>query len=145
MCSENDVAANVTGVCKIVFYPANQHIAGSNLAALSSSDSVDSSVTVIDFVSDPSKDAYQIGRMTHSTNDFHVSGQLHEDEEGVPTGPVSRYACRIECERLAPFRTFIYSGAFDNRNVCLAECEKAERYSDRFNIHRKLRWRSGCA
>lgn len=52
---------------------------------------------------------FQVGRMLVAQNDFVVRGPLHMDSYGALCGPVSRYACRIECERLPPFRTFIYA------------------------------------
>ena len=61
------------------------------------------------YVADRSKDMFQVGRMLVPQNDFVVRGPLHMDSYGALCGPVSRYACRIECERLPPFRTFIYA------------------------------------
>ena len=67
-------------------------------------------------------DVYQIGRvLTDGSNDFVIRGKLHEHRGselvqvyGDPAlcGPVSRYACRIECERSAPYRSFIYAGGY---------------------------------
>lgn len=52
-----------------------------------------------------------------STNDFVIPGPLHMNEDGQYTGPISRWACRIECERLPPYRAFIYAGGFDDQQV----------------------------
>ncbi len=83
----------------------------------------------IHFAQDPTKDMFQIGRATHSNNDFVVSGQMHEDEEGVPTGPVSRHSCRIVCDRLPPFQSRIYAGGFDDNKVTFF-CHKTIIYDD---------------
>ena len=64
----------------------------------------------------PLMDMYQMGRAVNGGNDFIVPGMLHVDDEGCSAGPISRWACRIECERLPPFRCFIYAGAFDPIN-----------------------------
>lgn len=66
---------------------------------------------------DPLRDRFQLGRALQSTNDFIVPGQLHQGEDGSYTGPISRWACRIECERLPPFRCFIFAGGFNERKV----------------------------
>lgn len=66
------------------------------------------------YVNDPCHDRFQIGRAVRSTNDFIVPGPLHLGDDGIYTGPVSRWAVRIECERLPPYRTFIYAGGFND-------------------------------
>ena len=70
---------------------------------------------VFEYVPDPSKDMFQVGRV--ATNDFIVKGPLHYDHEMVTCGPVSRYACRIEVERKAPFRSFVYAAGFNATKV----------------------------
>jgi hypothetical protein len=69
---------------------------------------------IIEYIPDPLYDVFQIGRSIYSTNDIVVPGQLHLGEDGVYTGPLSRWACRIVCERLPPFRSFIYAGGFND-------------------------------
>lgn len=59
------------------------------------------------------RDVFQVGRAVNGGNDFIVPGVLHVDDEGCTTGPVSRWACRVECERLPPFRSFVYACGFD--------------------------------
>jgi hypothetical protein len=49
--------------------------------------------------------------------DYVVKGPLHNDIYGNMCGPVSRLACRIECERLPPYRCFIYAGGFNRKKV----------------------------
>lgn len=61
----------------------------------------------------PLMDVFHVGRAHNGGNDFVVPGVLHVNDEGCAAGPVSRWACRVECERLPPFRAFIYAGGFD--------------------------------
>ena len=70
-------------------------------------------VAVLTYKASPVTDMFQIGRAVNGGNDFVLPGVLHVDNEGCATGPVSRWACRIECERLPPFRCLIYAGGFD--------------------------------
>lgn len=70
---------------------------------------------VFEYVPDPSKDMFQVGRV--ATNDFIVKGPLHYDHTMVTCGPVSRYACRIEVERRSPFRAFVYAAGFNTTKV----------------------------
>ena len=78
--------------------------------------SYDNSSYELDYKTDPTMDMYQIGRSL-TGNDFIVTGMLHVDESGCTAGPLSRFACRIYCERLPPFRSFIFAGAFDTDKV----------------------------
>ena len=80
--------------------------------------------TVYRLSRDPRYDMFQVGRAVHSTNDFVVPGQIHEEIDGLMKGPVSRHACRILCERLPPYRCFIYAGGFDQAKVSLSYCER---------------------
>jgi pellino len=75
---------------------------------------------VFEYVPDPSKDMFQVGRV--ATNDFIVKGPLHYDNSMVTCGPVSRYACRIELERKAPFRAFVYAAGFNATKVQYVQC-----------------------
>lgn len=75
-------------------------------------DAAQQTVTLM-FQSDPTRDMFQLGRAVNGGNDFVVPGVLHVDDEGCTTGPISRWACRIECERLPPFRSFVYACGFD--------------------------------
>ncbi len=65
----------------------------------------------------PLSDRFQIGRALHSTNDIVIPGALHLNEDGHYTGPVSRWCCRVECERLPPYRARIYAGGLDDEQV----------------------------
>lgn len=88
-------------------YPPNDN------APLSSPSSAGNEI-VFEYVSDPLHDMFQLGRAVNSTNDFIIPGQLHLSDDGNYTSPVSRWACRIVCERLPPFRSFIYAGGFSD-------------------------------
>lgn len=46
-----------------------------------------------------------------------IPGALHLNEDGHYTGPVSRWFCRVECERLPPYRASIYAGGLDDEQV----------------------------
>jgi hypothetical protein len=81
----------------------------------------------IEFRPDCTKDIYQIGRAVNVKNDFVLPGQIHIDEFGNTSGPISRFACRIECERLPPFRCFIFSGGFGGNAT-----------SERVSVHRGI-------
>jgi hypothetical protein len=74
---------------------------------------------------DPLKDVFQLGRAAYSSNDFIVPGELHYGADSLPSGPISRRACRIECERLPPFRCFLLAGGFNEhkvRRTIIARC-----------------------
>ena len=78
----------------------------------------------VDFQSSPLYDCYQFGRLANSTNDFIIPGHLHMGEDGVYTSPVSRWAFRILCERLPPFRSFIFAGGFNDAKVLYPNTEQ---------------------
>lgn len=65
-------------------------------------------------------DVYQLGRAACGSIDIVVRGRLHEcsgaGEGAGPalSGPISKYACRIECSRVAPFDCRIYAGGWDH-------------------------------
>ena len=61
----------------------------------------------------PEVDEFQIGRSVSSVNDFRVAGAIHMDSAGKVRGPVSRFACRILCHRLPPYRCYVHAGGFD--------------------------------
>ncbi|KAJ8605537.1 hypothetical protein CTAYLR_000091 [Chrysophaeum taylorii] len=76
----------------------------------------------VEYVPDAREDMFQLGRMIVPQNDFVVRGPLHLDAGGVLCGPVSRYACRLACSRLAPFQCTLYAAGFNNeRDIFLSE------------------------
>lgn len=58
-------------------------------------------------------DVFQVGRCNYPWNDFVVRGPLHENNEGSLTGPVSRFAFRIVCERLEPHNCYLFASGLD--------------------------------
>lgn len=75
----------------------------------------------VEYVPDPREDMFQLGRMIVSQNDFVVRGPLHLDG-GVLCGPVSRYACRLSCSRLPPYKCTLYAAGFNqDRDIFLSE------------------------
>jgi hypothetical protein len=98
---------------------------------------------------DPSRDCFQIGRnsspgcndlvlsLGQSTGEFHafdkkkkstpyysngrfvnISGTTVKETHDA-AGLVSRFACRIECERSPPHRLFLYASGYDEDRVSL--------------------------
>lgn len=63
------------------------------------------------------KDIYQIGRAALSSNDIIIPGHLNVGKEGTYSGPISRWACRIEIDRYPPYLVRIYAGGFDDQQV----------------------------
>ena len=68
---------------------------------------------------DPLKDVFQIGRADN--NDMVLRGHLHACSDSLMdastamglAGPLSRYACRIVCDRLPPFSVHIFAAGYD--------------------------------
>ena len=76
-------------------------------------------------------------------NDFVVKGPLHFSRSYPCTsiGPVSRYACRMECERLPPYRVFLYAAGFnEDNNIALGE--SAPVWMDQLATDDVTRWQS---
>ena len=94
------------------------------------------------YVTDPSRDVYQIGRADVG-NDWTVKGPLHFSRSYPCTsiGPVSRYACRIECERLPPYRVFLFAAGFNEENN-LALGGSAPVWLDQQTTDDDTRWQS---
>lgn len=66
----------------------------------------------------------QIGRSTESPIDFVVtdtSGGLKEGEDpSIAPSTISRFACRVVCERHPPYTARIYAAGFDSsKNIFL--------------------------
>eukprot|EP01038_Epipyxis_sp_PR26KG_P009504 gene9504-12804_t len=86
--------------------------------------------TKVGFEFDPTKDSFNLGRSTSSSIDLDIPGVIHVDESGLIGGPVSRFACRIECSRLAPFKSYIYAGCLDeNKEIFVNKIIKGHRQS----------------
>ncbi|XP_057186194.1 E3 ubiquitin-protein ligase pellino homolog 2 isoform X2 [Triplophysa rosa] len=85
---------------------------------------------IVEYTHDPNTDMFQIGRSTESMIDFVVTdttssgggGQGGANGEGGQSAQstISRYACRIMCERSAPYTARIYAAGFDSsKNIFL--------------------------
>lgn len=60
-------------------------------------------------------DVYQIGRASCGAVDFVTRGRVHQEfsRGGELRGPVSKYACRIECSRSPPYTCSVFAGGSD--------------------------------
>lgn len=66
----------------------------------------------------------QIGRSTESPIDFVVTDTIAGGQEGEETtitqSTISRFACRVVCERSPPYTARIYAAGFDSsKNIFL--------------------------
>jgi pellino protein len=78
---------------------------------------------VMEFGPDHSMDMFQIGRSTDSAIDMVVVDTVEFEGKKVfnSSSAISRYACRILCEREPPYTARIYAAAFDiNRKIQLS-------------------------
>ncbi|KAI4812894.1 hypothetical protein KUCAC02_024256 [Chaenocephalus aceratus] len=81
---------------------------------------------VVEYTHDSNTDMYQIGRSTESPIDFVVTdtvagSQSNADTQSVQS-TISRFACRIMCQRTPPFTARIYAAGFDSsKNIFLGE------------------------
>ncbi len=85
-------------------------------SSLTSASTRSGKFVVTEMVSDPSKDYYQFGRSNDGSNDFVIRGPIKLKKNNTIFGSVSRYAMRIECERLPPYKCFIFAGGFNSSN-----------------------------
>ncbi|XP_039597002.1 E3 ubiquitin-protein ligase pellino homolog 2 isoform X1 [Polypterus senegalus] len=81
---------------------------------------------VVEYSPDKETDMFQIGRSTESPIDFvvtdTVSGGHAGEESPITQSTISRFACRIVCERNFPYRARIYAAGFDSsKNIFLGE------------------------
>ncbi|XP_024864045.1 E3 ubiquitin-protein ligase pellino homolog 3 isoform X2 [Kryptolebias marmoratus] len=100
---------------------------------------------IVDYTHDINTDMFQIGRSTESMIDFVVTdtaGSINGHGGGAAVeggggggqsaqSTISRYACRIMCERSAPYTARIYAAGFDSsKNIFLGERAAKWRTSD---------------
>ncbi|TRY55356.1 hypothetical protein DNTS_020903 [Danionella cerebrum] len=104
---------------------------------------------IVEYTHDPNTDMFQIGRSTESMIDFVVTDTASSGGSGGGGGggqgpavlngeggqsaqsTISRYACRIMCERSAPYTARIYAAGFDSsKNIFLGERAAKWRTSD---------------
>ncbi|XP_063078398.1 E3 ubiquitin-protein ligase pellino homolog 2 isoform X2 [Engraulis encrasicolus] len=82
---------------------------------------------VVEYCHDPDTDMFQIGRSTESPIDFVVTdtsaGCSKESEDSsVSPSTISRFACRVVCQRHPPYTARIYAAGFDSsKNIFLGE------------------------
>ncbi|XP_069036586.1 E3 ubiquitin-protein ligase pellino homolog 1-like isoform X2 [Lepisosteus oculatus] len=90
---------------------------------------------IVEYTHDLNTDMFQIGRSTESMIDFVVtdtapSGQGAGEGQSAQS-TISRFACRIICERSPPYTTRIYAAGFDSsKNIFLGERAAKWRTSD---------------
>ncbi|KAM6971989.1 E3 ubiquitin-protein ligase pellino homolog 1-like [Aplochiton taeniatus] len=83
-------------------------------------------IVVVEYTHNSNSDMFQIGRSTESPIDFVVTdtvpgGQVHGDIQPVQS-TISRFACRIICQRSPPYAARIYAAGFDSsKNIFLGE------------------------
>ncbi|KAF7653535.1 hypothetical protein LDENG_00081680 [Lucifuga dentata] len=81
---------------------------------------------VVEYTHDSNTDMFQIGRSTEKAIDFVVTdmvpgGQSYNDDQSFHS-TISRFACRIICQRNPPYSTRIYAAGFDSsKNIFLGE------------------------
>ncbi|PNF28501.1 Protein pellino, partial [Cryptotermes secundus] len=80
---------------------------------------------IVEYAPDEETDMFQIGRSSEFPIDFVVMDTIPEDKRGkskVLRSTVSRFACRILCDRTHPRVAKIYAAGFDSsRNIFLGE------------------------
>ncbi|XP_060755570.1 E3 ubiquitin-protein ligase pellino homolog 1 isoform X2 [Neoarius graeffei] len=84
---------------------------------------------VVEYTDDNETDMFQIGRCTESPIDIVVAnpaGCSHSNElSGSNQSTISRFACRIVCERSPPYTARVYAAGFDcSRNIFLGKAAK---------------------
>ncbi|KAA0711122.1 E3 ubiquitin-protein ligase pellino -like protein 1 [Triplophysa tibetana] len=81
---------------------------------------------VVEYTQDSNSDMFQIGRSTESPIDFVVTdtvpgSQSNSDTQSVQS-TISRFACRIMCQRTPPYTARISAAGFDSsKNIFLGE------------------------
>ncbi|KAG7258944.1 hypothetical protein CRUP_035683, partial [Coryphaenoides rupestris] len=82
---------------------------------------------VVEYCHDNNTDMFQIGRSTESPIDFVVmdtsgGGGKEGEDPSVAPSTISRFACRVVCERHPPYTARIYAAGFDSsKNIFLGE------------------------
>ncbi|KAL6037545.1 hypothetical protein STEG23_001535 [Scotinomys teguina] len=102
---------------------------------------------VVEYTHDSNTDMFQIGRSTESPIDFVVTdtvpgSQSNSDTQSVQS-TISRFACRIICERNPPFTARIYAAGFDSsKNIFLGKTPSLEygekyQYVEMYSVYEK--------
>ncbi|XP_061757076.1 E3 ubiquitin-protein ligase pellino homolog 2 isoform X2 [Nerophis ophidion] len=81
---------------------------------------------VVEYCHDNNTDMFQIGRSTESPIDFVVTdtsgGSKEGEDPSIAPSTISRFACRVVCERHPPYTARIYAAGFDSsKNIFLGE------------------------
>uniref|UniRef100_A0A1A7WU93 Pellino homolog 2 n=1 Tax=Iconisemion striatum TaxID=60296 RepID=A0A1A7WU93_9TELE len=81
---------------------------------------------VVEYSHDKDTDMFQIGRSTESPIDFVVTDTISGGQEGeenpITQNTISRFACRVVCERNPPYTARIFAAGFDSsKNIFLGE------------------------
>ncbi|KAJ0066979.1 hypothetical protein NL108_006185, partial [Boleophthalmus pectinirostris] len=81
---------------------------------------------VVEYTHDSNTDMFQIGRSTESPIDFVVTDTIAGSQSNADTqsvqSTISRFACRIMCQRTPPYNARIYAAGFDSsKNIFLGE------------------------
>ncbi|XP_050192508.1 E3 ubiquitin-protein ligase pellino homolog 2 isoform X1 [Myiozetetes cayanensis] len=81
---------------------------------------------IVEYTHDKDTDMFQVGRSTESPIDFVVtdtiSGSQNNDETQITQSTISRFACRIVCDRSPPYTARIFAAGFDSsKNIFLGE------------------------
>ncbi|KAK7907249.1 hypothetical protein WMY93_015861 [Mugilogobius chulae] len=81
---------------------------------------------VVEYCHDNNTDMFQIGRSTESPIDFVVTdtsgGGKESEDPSIAPSTISRFACRVVCERNPPYTARIYAAGFDSsKNIFLGE------------------------
>ncbi|KAL6481898.1 hypothetical protein MHYP_G00099780 [Metynnis hypsauchen] len=85
-----------------------------------------SEMVVVEYTDDNETDMFQIGRSTETPIDIVVTETAGGRHGNSPMRPlqstVSRFACRIVCDRTPPYTARVYAAGFDcSRNIFLGE------------------------
>lgn len=86
----------------------------------------DIETVVVEYTDDNDTDMFQIGRCTESPIDIVVANPAGCSQSngysGCSQSTISRFACRIVCERAPPYTARVYAAGFDcSRNIFLGE------------------------
>ncbi|XP_072840318.2 E3 ubiquitin-protein ligase pellino homolog 3 isoform X1 [Pogona vitticeps] len=86
---------------------------------------------IVEYTHDSETDMFQIGRSTESMIDFVVTDTTPGSNSAVDgqsaQSTISRFACRVICERNPPYTARIYAAGFDaSRNIFLGVREGSE-------------------
>ncbi|CAG00305.1 unnamed protein product, partial [Tetraodon nigroviridis] len=90
-------------------------------------------MVVVEYTHDSNTDMFQIGRSTESPIDFVVTDTVAGSHSNTDTqsvqSTISRFACRIKCQRTPPYTARIYAAGFDSsKNIFLGVREKAAKW-----------------